>query len=137
MKKTHIKNKITGEQITNPLDFEVAENDCPQYISWNQAEKLGNQMGEGWRLPSKSEIELLKEFKLIFGLDKRVYWTNETDGNMAFSKSFKWYLSSRFVVKQSTCGVRFVRSNQDKVEKITSENSDIIPLSDNIIRIDD
>ena len=94
-------------------------------------------MGEGWRLPSKSEIELLKEFKLVFGLDKRVYWINEVDGNMAFSKSFKWYLSSRFVVKQSTCGVRFVRTNQDKVEKTTAENSNVISLSDNIIRIDD
>lgn len=137
MKKTYIKNKITGEQIINPLDFDVAENDCPKYISWNQAENLANQMGEGWRLPSKSEIELLKEFKLVFGLDKRVYWTNEINGNMAFSKSFKWYLSSRFVVKQSTCGVRFVRTNQDKVEKTAAENSNVIPLSDNIIRIDD
>lgn len=137
MQNKYIKNKITGEQIVSPLSFEVAENDCPKYISWIQAEKLANQMGEGWRLPSKSEIELLKEFKLVFGLDKRVYWTNEVDGNMAFSKSFKWYLSSRFVVKQSTCGVRFVRTNQDKVEKITAENSNVISLSDDIIRIDD
>ena len=94
-------------------------------------------MGEDWRLPSLTEIELLKDFKLVFGLDKRVYWTNEIDGNMAYSKSFKWYLSSRFVVKQSTCGVRFVRTIQDKIEKITDENSNLISLSDNIIRIDD
>lgn len=135
--KYYIKNKITGEQITSPLDFEVAENDCPKYISWNEAVKLTNQMGEDWRLPTKAEIELLKEYKLVFGLDKRVYCTNEVDGNMAYSKSFKWYLSSRFVVKQSTCGVRFVRTSKDKVEKMIDENRDVIPLSDSIIRIDD
>lgn len=112
MKKTYVINKITGEHIINPLDFEVSENDCTKYITWNQTEKLANQMGEGWRLPSMSEIEFFKEFKFVFGLNKRVYWTNVIDGNMAFSKSFKWYLSSRFVVKQSTCSVRFVRTYQ-------------------------
>ena len=117
MVKKYIKNKITGEQIVNPLDFEVAENDCPKYISFNEAEKLAKQMGEGWRIPSKSEIELLKDFKLIFGLDKRVYWTNDTDEDMAYSKSFKWYLPSRFVIKQSRCGVRFVKTIQDEIEK--------------------
>lgn len=137
MEKNYIKNKITGEQIPSPLDFEVAENDCPKYISWNEAVKLANQMREGWRLPSLSEIELLKEFKLVFGLDKRVYWTNEVEENMAYSKSFKWYLSSRFIVKQSTCGVRFVRTSKDKIEKMIDENPNVIPLSDGIIRIDD
>lgn len=135
--KYYIKNKITGEQIASPLDFEVAENDCPKYISWNEAVKLAIQMGEDWRLPTKAEIELLKEYKLVFGLDKRVYWTNEVEENMAYSKSFKWYLPSRFVVEQSTCGVRFVRTSKDKIEKMIDENRDVIPLSDGIIRIDD
>lgn len=137
MEKNYIKNKITGEQITSPLDFEVAENDCPKYISWNEAVKLANQMGEDWRLPSKAEIELLKEYKLVFGLDKRVYWSNEVEENMAYSKSFKWYLPSRFVVKQSTCGVRFVRTSKANIELKKDENPNVIPLSDNIIRIDD
>lgn len=137
MEKNYIKNKITGEQIPSPLDFEVAENDCPKYVSWNEAVKIANQMGEDWRLPTKTEIELLKEYKLVFGLDKRVYWTNEVEENMAYSKSFKWYLPSRFVVKQSTCGVRFVRTSQANIELKKDENPNVIPLSDNIIRIHD
>ncbi len=135
--KYYIKNKITGEQIPSPLDFEVAENDFPKYISWNEAVKLANQMGEDWRLPTKAEIELIKEYKLVFGLDKRVYWTNEVEENIAYSKSFKWYLPSRFVVKQSNCGVRFVRTSKANIEKKIDEKPDLIPLSDKIIRIDD
>lgn len=33
--------------------------------------------------------------------------------------------------------VRFVRTNHDKVEKTTAENSNVISLSDDIFRIDD
>lgn len=110
MNSSYIKNKITGEEIINPLNFEVSENDCPKYISWNDANLLAEKMGTGWRLPTLNEIEGLKQYKLIFDLSKRVYWTSRTEGNMAFSKSFKWYLPSRYVIKQSTCGVRFVRT---------------------------
>lgn len=105
----YIINKITGEKVLSPLPFMVAENDLPGYVTWNKATNSSETMGEGWRLPTENEIEMMYEFKIILGLDKRGYWTNSESAAMAYSKGFKWYLPSRFVVKFSTCGARFVK----------------------------
>ncbi len=106
----YILNKITGQRIPNPLPFEVAENDVPGYINWNNAVAIANTMGDGWRLPTKDEMETMVKYKLLINLEKRAYWTSYDDGAMAFSIGLKWYIPSRFVIKASTMGVRFVKN---------------------------
>lgn len=106
----YILNKINGQRILNPLPFEVAENDVPGYIGWNNAMSIANTMGDGWRLPTKGEMETMVKFKLLLDLKKRAYWTAEEDGSTAYSIGLKWYIPTRFVIKASTMGVRFVKS---------------------------
>ena len=134
MKNIYIKNKITGEQIVSPLTFEISENDCPNYMSWNNAVKLAETMGIGWRLPTIAELEQMKIHKHVLGLKKASYLSIEHNGNMAFSKGFKWYSASRYVIKQSRDGVRFVR---DFNSTSTNSEEEIIPISEKIIRLDD
>ncbi len=134
MENNYITNKITGEKIQSTFNFHVAENDCPKGMSWNDAKALSSQMGEGWRLPTSTEIEQMKTMKTILGMNRSIYWASDEDGNMAFSKGFKWFTVSRFVIKQSRCYVRFVKSLAP-IEEKTSNNEDVIPLSNDIIEM--
>lgn len=132
METNYITNRITGEKIINMFDFIVAENDCPNSLSWNESNKLAIQMGPGWRLPDQKEIDLMKSHKDILGLNKSNYWTNEEEGNLAFSKGFKWYAASRFVIKSSRCYVRFVKSI-DIVKQEEFNGNEVIALNKGII----
>lgn len=107
----YILNKITGKWVLNPVPFEVAENDVPSYFSWNSAVSIATTMEEGWRLPTKSEMETMVKFKLLLDLKKRAYWTAEEDEAMAYSIGLKWYIPTRYVIKASTMGVRFVKNS--------------------------
>ena len=134
MENNYITNKITGEKIINNFDFIIAENDCPNAMSWNEANKLAIQMGPGWRLPDQKEIFSMKAHKDILGLNKSNYWTIEEEGSLAFSKGFKWYAASRFVIKSSRCYVRFVKSLNNLRQENFEEN-DVIPLNNGIIQL--
>ena len=50
-----IKSPITGEWI------QVAEHDFEYGMDWNRAKSVCNQLGNGWRLPSKQELRLMNE----------------------------------------------------------------------------
>lgn len=109
-KEIFIKNKITGERIVSPLPFEVAENDLPGYLTWSNANSIAETMGPGWRLPTYQELEMMKRYKVLLGMERRGYWTIDTDGSLAMSVGFKWYIPSKLAVKSSTLGVRLVKS---------------------------
>jgi uncharacterized tellurite resistance protein B-like protein len=109
--KIYILNKITGEKIESPFEFIIAENDLDGYLNYAEAERNIELMGEGWRLPNFEEINEMSKYKQIIGMKKATYWTNEQDGNLVYAKSFVWYNISRFIIKQSTCGVRLVKDN--------------------------
>jgi len=108
----YIINAITGEKVLSPLTFEVAQKDFPSYMSWNKANELCEQLGQGWRLPTTNELEQLYTHRVILGgFTKANYWSSEENGgSFAFSKGFKWYSSSRFVSKFSKVGVRAIRN---------------------------
>ena len=74
----------TGEKI------EVAEKDFDKLMTWFEAKKACEELGEGWRLPTKDEIivifkELFK--KNIGGLKLGTYWS----GTEINEKKAYWY----------------------------------------------
>jgi hypothetical protein len=48
-----IVNSITGELL------QVAQDDFENQMDWHQAKQTCEELGSGWRLPTKSELELM------------------------------------------------------------------------------
>ncbi len=70
--------------------LEVAQFDFPKRLIWNDAKKACTGLGNGWRLPTKDELNLLYINKdKIGGFDGNYYWSS-TDGgfNDAWEQSF-------------------------------------------------
>ncbi len=108
-KRIFINNVITGEKIESPFSYIVSENDLDGYLTYSEALRNIELMGEGWRLPYIEELDEMSKYKQIIGMKKATYWSNAQDGIMAYAKSFVWYNVSRFIIKKSTCGVRLVK----------------------------
>ena len=58
-----------NQMIDNPyrlenLDIEVAEYDFPGDMTWDQAIKACYDLGNGWRLPSKDELNLMYIYRV-------------------------------------------------------------------------
>ena len=69
-------SSIIGRSIT--LDnLEVAENDFPKKMIWNDAVKACSDLGNGWRLPTKYELNFMYLNKdKIGGFADRNYWSS-------------------------------------------------------------
>ena len=73
------------------FNFEVAENDFPggQKMTWEEAKKACESLGDGWRLPTKDELNILYLNKASFnGIVDNTYWSSTKDGNLALVVSF-------------------------------------------------
>jgi Protein of unknown function (DUF1566) len=58
-------------------NLEIAQNDFPEKMNWNDARMACGALGDGWRLPSKLELNILYENKTIIGLFRNVtYWSS-------------------------------------------------------------
>jgi nitrous oxide reductase accessory protein NosL len=61
--------------------FEVAQNDFPNQMNWNDAKKACEGLGNGWRLPTKDELNLMyKNRKKIGGFALSTYWSSTEVG---------------------------------------------------------
>ena len=66
--------------IGNPIKIdtlEVAQNDFPREMNWNEANKACEALGNGWRLPTKDELNILYQNKdKIGGFASASYWSS-------------------------------------------------------------
>jgi hypothetical protein len=71
------------------LDFEVYPTDLGE-MSWDKAKKACANLGDGWRLPTKDELNLIYENKnVVGGFALNNYWSStENDNYNAWSQSF-------------------------------------------------
>ena len=106
----YLFNKMTKEFIYREHLFEVAENDVEGEISWHHANTLARQIGNGWRLPTLTEMDTMVKFKEVLKLKKKAYWISQEDGEKALCANMKWYLLSQSVPKEKYRGVRFVKN---------------------------
>ena len=75
------ENKIIGTTI-NFKTFEVTQNKFPEKMSWNNAKVACEELGEGWRLPTKKELNILYENKeKIHNIEYSHFWSSsDNDG---------------------------------------------------------
>ena len=80
--------------------LEVAQNDFPRHMNWNDAKKACAALGDGWRLPTLDELNTLFQNKDKIGNFQRAYYwiSTEANTNDAWRKDF----SSGFQVEEST-----------------------------------
>ena len=78
----NVKQPTTSSSIDNKdlfvIDkFIVAENDLTDLLNWEDSKKACIELGEGWRLPSKKELNLLFQNKeKIGGFVETNYWSS-------------------------------------------------------------
>lgn len=145
----YIEHPLTGAII------QVASNNYSDDMTWSDAKKACDELGDGWRLPTIDEIitihnDLYKKgignFKVI---DFKQYWVNcEFNDEQAFSYNFNYSGMHSFVKNKNVAQVvRMVRylcnyqfnsvkiGNQEWMTKnldvITFRNGDLIPQACN------
>ena len=82
-------NDIIGKPIKIG-NLEVAQNDFPKEMKWEDAKKACEKLGSGWRLPTKEELNTLYLNKdKIGGFATFYYWSSTETVN--FNSPFAWY----------------------------------------------
>ena len=82
---TYKQIKIIGEPIRIG-GLEVAQNDFPEDINWDDAGKACKALGDGWRLPTKDELNLMYLNKdRIGGFANNNYWSSKV-----YLNDFAW-----------------------------------------------
>ena len=92
-------------------NLEIAENDYPNKLKWVDAKTVCRNMRDGWRLPTKEELNLLYINKnLIPNLNDNIYWTStELDSKSAWFQNFR-YGGQGTYFKDTDLNFRIVRS---------------------------
>ena len=86
-------DKIIGEPIRIGK-LEVAQFDFPKYMFWVEAVDACKALGSGWRLPTKSELNLLyKNMNKIGGFAPEGYWSRSRVEKSLGSIDKAWYQS--------------------------------------------
>jgi hypothetical protein len=74
---------VSSNIIGNPIKFgslEIAQHDFEKYMTWDDAKKACAALGDGWRLPTKEELnELYKHQDEIGGFTFAFYWSSSED----------------------------------------------------------
>ena len=87
------EEKIIGEPIRIGK-LEVAQFDFPKYMIWVEAVYACKALGSGWRLPTKSELNLLYKNKdKIGGFAPENYWSRSRVDKSLGSIDEAWYQS--------------------------------------------
>lgn len=92
-------------------EIEIAQNDFAIQMDWNMAMRLCNELGDGWRLPTKNELNLLfKNKDTIGGFTRLDYWssTEGQDKELAWFQNF--FKGKNATLKKFNCKVRAVKS---------------------------
>ena len=75
----------TNDIIGKPIkigNLEIAQNDFPKEMKWEDAKKACENLGSGWRLPTKEELNTLYLNKdKIGGFADNYYWSSTEFGN--------------------------------------------------------
>jgi len=68
-------------------NLEIAQYDFPNKMNWNDAKKACAVLGEGWRLPTKEELNTMHNNAIVLGgFENSYYWSskeNTSGGNLA------------------------------------------------------
>jgi hypothetical protein len=103
-----IKNNISKPIIIDKL--EIAQNDFPYKMNWMQAKMAVYSLGNGWRLPTMKELEILYLNKTKIGRYSDLeYWSAEDDPIDSY-RAFSSKLSSYFISSGRKDDSHYVRA---------------------------
>lgn len=97
-------------------NLEVAQNDFPEYLNYNDAKQACKDLGKGWRLPSEKEFEILYLNKSKIGSYNRnysLYWTSDSAGPAAWTYNLSNGDRYNIFYLESTLPKRNVRAVRD------------------------
>ena len=70
-------------------NLEIAEFDFPNEMTWDEGVKACIELGEGWRLPTKDELNVMyKNKNRIGGFEKFSYWSSTEHVSFAWAQYF-------------------------------------------------
>lgn len=105
------------------LGFEVYPQDLLGYYPWREAVKAAEALGDGWRLPTKDEVDkmYLKQEK-IGGFGAAYYWSSLEYGeryawNRGFGKG-NWFYSASKTTRRRVRPVRDIPLTRDHDETV-------------------
>jgi hypothetical protein len=113
--RANAQTNIIGKPKPIPIQYtlQVAEKDFPNQMNWAEAKKACEALGEGWRLPSKDELNSMYiNRNEIGGFTTVAYWSS-TEAIPAIRVAWMQYFSygSRLTDdKTNKCYVRAVRN---------------------------
>lgn len=125
------KSQIIGKpvKIGNLL---VAEKIFPEEMNWDDANKACSLLGNGWRLPTQEELNILYQNKfLIGGFSNKNFWSSTvySDNNLGW-QSFGDGRASRTKKEAKYVNVRAVKTNSAEAAQLEKQNK-TIDLNDN------
>jgi len=63
------------------LKFEVDQHDLPEAMTWKEAKQTFADLGDGWRLPTKDELNLMYINRVAIGGFANYYYWSSTEYN--------------------------------------------------------
>ena len=106
-----LSSKIIGNQFRIET-IEVARHDFSDEMNRQEASEACESLGEGWRLPSKEELNILyQNKKKIGGFAKEIYWSSSEHTKADSGWAYNFANGHEFYnYKVLTYKVRAVRS---------------------------
>lgn len=101
---------VRNSNSTNIDKLEILNRDLEEK-TWSQANNACLQLGNGWRLPTGNELEIVLKYKdLLGGFNSVTYWTSEEiSPDFALSIEIDNIENRTHWYKRSAIGVRPVR----------------------------
>jgi hypothetical protein len=90
LKKSKVKESESNENTLLVGNFEISQKDLPKKLNWLEANQACQALGNGWRLPSKQEVETFmysNKHRINDFIDK-YYWSSE-EGNSELGWIFR------------------------------------------------
>lgn len=104
------KTEIIGTPIKIG-NLEVDHYDFPEEMDWNTAIKSCLNLGDGRRLPTKEELNILfKNKETIGGFARLDYWSSTEGQNLELAWYQNFFKGKNATFKHFKCRVRAVRS---------------------------
>jgi hypothetical protein len=103
---------ITGKVVPIPIQYtlQIAQHDFPNQMSLADAKKACEGLGDGWRLPTKDELNSMYINKNeISGFSASAYWSSSEIGPFGWIQYFN-YGGRIQEPKANRCYVRAVRN---------------------------
>lgn len=97
--------------LQHKIGFTIYPHDLSGFYPFNEAIKVVKEFGEGWRLPTKDELDLMYQYKKeLSGFGAYSYWSSsEYSAYDTWAKDFR--SSGQYVTdKKYGCRVRLVRN---------------------------